>query len=450
MNDFLYNSRKLSAIEWLIDVSIALAACAFTSAQMLLTSSSFGAPDDLFRQLSGMPSAMPQAGAYLAVALTTLPLLARRKSPWLVFIFIMMVFLGTQRLIGSYTLAAIGPVIGLFTLAHDRSRIEVFFAAGFSALAIAVVDMPYVSSSLAALVRLQDITYMAAAVLGGFALRGHQDYVAETEQRAIAAERSREEEAARRVEEERVRIAREIHDITAHSLSAVSIQAAAAERLLSIDPASAQEAIRSVRATSKNALDEIRSMIGVLRSNDVSAEMAPTAGTERMLDVVSYLEDAGMTVSFDSAAYDRSRVPIYIDIALFGIAREAATNIVKHAQASNVSIRLAVSEAQASLVVEDDGRGCPSGSGLGSAGSTSAGDTSNVASTNGNTPTSDVPAGIASIGGSSANMGGSGHGIQGMRERVHLLQGELSAGNRASRGFSVRASIPLDVGRKHG
>ena len=409
MEDFLINTKKMGAADWLLDVAVALGAFAFGCAQLLLTLTSVVMPDELFRQLLGIPNVMPQTGAYLAIGLTTLPLVLRRKSPWLVFVFVMIAFLGTQSTLTGYTLAILGPIIALYTIAHERDRAETVVATVLAVGSLLFVALPTQSESLADLMRLQNITYMVAAALGGFAVRTHQEYVAETEQRAVAAEKSREEEAARRVEEERVRIAREIHDITAHSLSAVSIQAAAAERLIDKDPPAAKEAIATVRAISKDALEEIRSMIGVLRSGDTQAETAPTVGTERMDDIVSYLNDAGMQVDYDAAGFDRERVPAYIDVALFGIAREAATNIVRHAGASHASIRLSIDDDAVHLSIEDDGRGC------GEEGA------------------------------------GNGHGIEGMKERVSLLDGTISAHNRAGRGFAVRVNIPLgEAGRNHG
>ena len=225
------------------------------------------------------------------------------------------------------------------------------------------------------------------------------------EQRAEEAERTREEVAARRVEEERVRIAREVHDITAHSLSAVSIQTAAVERLIDRDPAAAREAVSLAHETAKEALEEIRAMIGVLKTGDSSAETTPTEGTARLMDLADYLQEAGVTTTLDVSGYDREATPAFIDIALFGIAREATTNIVRHAHAKNASIVLESDGARALLTVQDDGDG-----------SSGAAD--------GASPTG-------------------GHGIDGMRERAKLLGGTLDAGPLPGGGFRVRASIPV-------
>ena len=246
---------------------------------------------------------------------------------------------------------------------------------------------------------------MAASALGGLAVCAHRDSVRATEQRAEEAERTREEVAARRVEEERVRIAREVHDITAHSLSAVSIQTAAAERLIERDPAAAKEAVSLAHETAKEALEEIRAMIGVLRTGDSSAETTPTEGTARLMDLADYLQEAGVAATFDVSGYNREATPAFIDIALFGIAREATTNIVRHAHAKKASIVLESDGAKATLTVQDDGDG-----------SMGAAD------------------GVPSTGG---------HGIDGMKERAKLLGGTLDAGPLPSGGFHVHASIPV-------
>ena len=150
---------------------------------------------------------------------------------------------------------------------------------------------------------------------------------------------------------------RQVHDITAHSLSAVSIQAAAAERLVDRDPAAAKKAIATARTTAKDALEEIRGMIGVLRAGDPAAETEPTAGTERLDDLAAYLRRAGVDVALDAGGYDRAAVPAFVDVALYGIAREAATNIVRHAGARSATMRLFTGPSGACLTVEDDGRG---------------------------------------------------------------------------------------------
>ena len=399
--------------DWGIDAAVALLAFLFGSAQLMLTASSIVIPDLALRQYLGMVNVVPNVQVFVALAITTLPLVLRRRFPWPVFLFCFVSFLGLQNAFSGFSLTVVGPVIAVYTIANERGRAEAALAAVVAVAGLLLMDAPSRTASLTFFTRLQNIALVLAAALAGYAYRTHRAYVEATEQRALEAERSREEEAARRVEEERVRIAREVHDITAHSLSAVSIQAAAAERLIDVDPAAAKEAVATVRATAKTALDDIRSMIGVLRHGDETAETAPASGTDRLEDLAAYLRDAGLSVRLDVAGYDRAGVPAHVDMALFGIAREAATNIVRHAGAREVSIRLAIEDGQARLTVKDDGRGL------------------------------DAAAGAALRDGLPQAADGAGHGIAGMSERVHLLGGSFAAGNAAEGGFRVMASIPV-------
>ncbi|MBQ9068534.1 MAG: sensor histidine kinase [Eggerthellaceae bacterium] len=397
----------MSSRDWTIDAVIAVAAFLLGCAQLSLSNIAFVVQDEDFRTMIGVVNVTPSLSSYLMLGLTTWPLVLRRKFPWpvLVFTFIAYVVALVQvKNVSAYTLAFFGPMIALFTVAHERPRLEAFIAAVACVAVLAFVEMPFgLNASLVLLSRIQNCTYVLVAVFAGVALSIHDDYVAVSEERARAAELQREEEAARRVQQERVAIAREIHDITAHSLTAVGIQAAAAEKMIDRDPEAAKEVIVQVRDTSKKALEEIRSMIGVLRNEEQDAETAPTQGTDRLEDLANYAREAGLAVTLDIAAYDKDKVPAYVDVALFGIAREAVTNAVRHAQANNLGIMLSSSSEHARLIVEDDGVGAET---------TASG----------------------------------GHGVQGMGERVRALGGTFSAHNRARGGFRVEANVPLGVG----
>ena len=414
MDNYLVNNRKMTPTDWGVDVAVAVAAFLFGSAQLMLTASSIVIPDLALRQYLGTVNVVPNVQVFVALAITTLPLVARRRYPWPVFLFCFVSFLGLQNAFGGFSLTIVGPVVAVYTIANERGRAEAVVAAVVAVAGLLFMDSPSRTASLAFFTRFQNIALMLAAALAGYAYKTHRAYVEATEQRAVEAERSREEEAARRVEEERVRIAREVHDITAHSLSAVSIQAAAAERMIDLDPVAAKEAIATVRATAKGALDDIRSMIGVLRHGDEAADTAPAAGTDRLDDLASYLRGAGLQVALDTAGYARGDVPAHVDMALFGIAREAATNVVRHAGAQRVSIRLSLEAGQARLVVEDDGVGHAAGE-----------------------------SGFGAYDALPQAADGAGHGIAGMAERVHLLGGTFWAGNAAGGGFRVTASIPV-------
>lgn len=392
-----------------VDTLITALAYLFGCGQLILTSSSIIIQDVIFEQLLGQVNLMPTAEAYIALAITIVPLLLRRYLPWPVFLFTFFAFLVVQHNMSALSISIIGPAIALYTVASLRNIEQ-----GVAACIIAVIGLlvfPFdTGTSIAVFTRFQNIAFVAAAVIGGYAAHTHQAYVKATEERAFEAERSREEEAARRVEEERVRIAREVHDITAHSLSAVAIQAAAAERLVDRDPKAAKEAIATVRATAKTSLDDIRSMIGVLRHGDDPAETTPTRGTDHIPDLVDYLNDAGIVTTFIDQHYNRCVVPAHIDMGLFGIAREACTNMVRHSQATQATLELALQHGTATLTISDNGRG------------------SGVTMDESALPTS---------------ADGEGHGIQGIAERVRLLGGTFEAGDAAEGGFRIQVSIPV-------
>ena len=439
MERFLMNDRPMAARDWALDAAIAAAAFLFGCGQLMITASSIVIPDLALRQYLGLVNVVPDVQVFAALALTTLPLALRRRFPLPVFAFCLVAFLGLQNAFSGFSLTVVGPAVALGTIAAECGRVETGVAAAITVAGLLLAGAPDRTASLAFFTRFQNVAIVLAAALAGYAFRTHRAYVAAVEERAAEAERSREEEAARRVEEERVRIAREVHDITAHSLSAVSIQAAAAERLIERDPAAAKEAIATARATAKGALDDIRSMIGVLRHGDDAADAVPTAGTDRLGDVAAYLRDAGLAVALDATGYNRAAVPAHVDLALYAVAREAATNIVRHADARHATLRLATDGCVAYLAVADDGCGC--GTPLARAGRvdsfTAAGEQRG--------------AGAVAADGASAlpqAADGAGHGIAGMAERVRLLGGTLAAGDAPGGGFTVEARIPLTVDDK--
>lgn len=400
IEDLLVSDIELTKRDWAIDALVALVTFLLACGQLLVTSSSIVIPDLALRQYLGEVTLMPNAQAYLAVACTTFPLVLRRRTPIGVFLFTMVAFLWFQTIYSGIAIPILGPMVALFSVALVTGTAPAVVCAVAGALELMLAASPDRTATLAFFTRFQNIILLAGAVVAGYAYRTHKAYVSAVEQRAAEAERTREEEAARRVEAERVRIAREVHDITAHSLSAVSIQAAAAERLVERDPAAAKAAIGQARATAKSALDDIRSMIGVLRHGDDGAPVVPTVGTDHLPDLQQYLQNAGIDAALSVNGYAREQVPTHVDVALYGIAREACTNIVKHAHATNASITLSQQGNAAVLVVSDNGKGCAS----------------------------------------TAQSGG--HGIKGMAERAALLGGTLEAGG-TSGGFQVKVVLPL-------
>ncbi len=420
MENLLMSKRELTARDWGIDVAVAVAAFAVGCLQLMLTASSIVIPDLALRQYLGEVTVVPDAQVFVALLLMCVPLVLRRIFPLPVFAFCLVVFSALQVRYSGITMPVIPLLVAIYTVAVDCGTAPGIVCGLLSVLALLFGDVPVQQSkSLVFFTRFQNIALVAAAVLAGYAYRTHRAYVAEVERRAAEAERTREEEAARRVEAERVRIAREVHDITAHSLSAVSIQLAAAERLVDRDPVQAKQAVATARTTAKGALDDIRSMIGVLRHGDDAVETVPAGGTEQMGDLAQYLRDAGISTTLDMTAYDRAAVPAHVDLALYTVAREACTNAVRHAEATAITLRLETTNGVAQLLVADNGTGC--GHPLSPAGYDQA---------------------VASL---PTAADGAGHGVAGMAERVHVLGGTFAAGDAPEGGFTVRATIPLQA-----
>ena len=338
---------------------------------------------------------------YFLVALTFLPLAIRRQVPWLALLLS-----GTGAI--AYTVQpglppapiVFGPMIALYTLAANATRRRTGMVALMVVLLVAAVPLLAYSSSVRWVAdSVGSLVLLAAAALLGEATRNRREYIEQVEQRAIEAERTREEEALRRVDEERIRIAREVHDIVAHSLSIVTIQASAAETLIDKNPEKARESILNVRTTGKDALAELRSMLEVLRTGE-GEPMAPAAEITQVEKLAEPLREAGIDVNLRTGG-NLATVPAYASVSAYRIAQEALTNIVRHAEASKVDIDITLDPVSLSLTVSDDGLG--------------------------STGTSAVE----------------GHGILGMRERVEALGGTFGAGPLPERGFRVSATIPL-------
>ncbi|AUY54574.1 sensor histidine kinase [Streptomyces sp. CB01881] len=214
----------------------------------------------------------------------------------------------------------------------------------------------------------------------------------------------RSQEIAEAVTAERLRIARELHDMVAHSIGIIAIQAGVGSRVIETQPAEAREALRAIESTSRETLAGLRRTLVALRQADPdtgtgSAPLAPTPGLADVERLVAATADAGVRVEVQWAG-ERRRLPADIDLSAYRIVQEAVTNVVRHAGTGNCRVAIDYGVEELSVEVLDDGRGTPS------------------------------PA-------------GSGFGITGMRERVSLLHGRFSAGPRPEGGFRVAARLPL-------
>jgi signal transduction histidine kinase len=245
-------------------------------------------------------------------------------------------------------------------------------------------------------------------VLVGDAVRARRLSVVALEERARALEAGREEEARRRVAEERVRIARDVHDVVAHSLASISIQAGMGAHLLDRRPEDARAALEAIKQASREALTELRATLDVLRDPGAAPRSpTPTAGLAQLPALLASVEQAGVAVRSITAGEGPPLDPA-VDAAAYRIVQESLTNVMRHAGPCRVEVRATHSPADLCVEVVDDGAG--------SAGAPAPG-----------TP-------------------GSGHGITGMGERAALVGGRVTAGPRGDGpGFRVRAVLPRTV-----
>ncbi|MFI8853105.1 sensor histidine kinase [Streptomyces sp. NPDC053499] len=220
-----------------------------------------------------------------------------------------------------------------------------------------------------------------------------------------------EEAARRRATEERLRIARELHDVIGHRISLINVQAGASLHRLAKHPGEAEEALAAIKESSREALRELRATLGVMRQVDEAAPTQPAPGLARLDELVASAKPTGLDVRVHSRGPAR-HLPAAVDLAAFRIVQEALTNVTRHAAgATSVDVRLDFGERELALAVEDDGK-----------------------------VTGALDRRAAGHGSTGGGTGGS--GIAGMRERAAMLGGELAAGPGPNGGFAVTARIP--------
>ncbi|GAA4601169.1 sensor histidine kinase [Actinoallomurus liliacearum] len=242
----------------------------------------------------------------------------------------------------------------------------------------------------------------------GRSLRLRRAYLNELEARARRLERAREADARAARTEERSRIARELHDVVAHHVSVMTVQAGAARRILERDPDAVRDALTTIEQMGRTALGEMRRLVGVLRTEaePVRGELSPQPGVSDVGELVDHLRETGLQVQLWIEGESRSLSP-GVDLAAFRLIQEALTNTLKHAgPQARAWVRIHYTDRQLMVEVEDDGRGLAAGLG---------------------------------------QNGSRGHGLVGMRERVALYGGDLRIGPRSGGGFEVRARFPLEV-----
>lgn len=354
----------------------------------------------LHLQLSDQTEATP---LNLACALLlTLPLAARRRAP----LAVALAFAATAALnavLGGDLFAGEPPpfaslIAGAVTFyalgahAEDR-RAKVGAAAGVAGFWTAVIAKGQIDP--------QSFLFSAGLIVATPWLLGRNNRSRTLRLALLQREQQQREQVA--VGEERARIARELHDVVAHSVGAIVVQAQGARRMLDRDTDRAREALEMIEHTGHIALDDVRRSLGVLRRQGSDPPLAPQPGMDSLDGLIQQARDNGLDVELISEGHHGS-LPAGVDLSAYRIVQEALTNTLKHADSRHARVAIRYGDHQLELQISDDG--AP-----------------------GQAP--------------STTHGTCGHGLAGMRERVALYGGELHAGHRPEGGFVVRASLPL-------
>ncbi|MHB1537860.1 MAG: sensor histidine kinase [Solirubrobacteraceae bacterium] len=343
----------------------------------------------------------------------------------------------------AYVLLALGPAALVVRRRHPRGVLTFVFGVTLAYVSLGYVEGPnYVALLLAVIAAARAGEQVAArgAVIGGWfaflwlpaalgatgtptpaaalgsaawllVLLAVGEWMRVRRERSAQERRTRELQAGRKADEERLRIARELHDVLAHSISVINVQSGVALHLIDDKPEQARTALAAINDASAEALREVRSVLGALRGTGERSPRSPTAGLARLDDLLSRAASAGVEVSLEVTGRRRP-LPAGMDLAAFRIVQESLTNVVRHARAATAAVTLDYGGCELTVQVDDGG------------------------DEGGSAPASD---------GADAHEPGSGagSGIAGMRERALALGGSLTAGPLPAGGFRVRASLPL-------
>jgi signal transduction histidine kinase len=390
-------SRRLPASAWVFDSALALVAASLPMAVF----ASMPVP-------SGVPVGILAVG-YALVLLHTLPLAARRRFPGTVLgisvasglaigaLFLSPFFLGPAILVAVYSVAAYG-----------RRWV--------SLAGLAVAELGLAAVQLTPNRFQEPVGWVQFALIIGAAwLLGHfvgdrHVYAARLEERTADLERAREELARRAVAEERLRLARELHDVVAHAMSVIAVQSGVGAHVADSRPEEVGEALAAIEATSRAALTELRRLLGVLRQDsEVQASLTPVPGLANLDSLLAEVGKVGLAVRVRVEGTPL-QLPAGVDLSAYRIVQEALTNVVKHAGPAHAQVTIGYRDQEVTVEVTDDGRGA-------------------------------VPP-------ASDGRVETGHGLIGMRERVAAFNGDLEAGPRPGGGFRVAARLPLAPGRR--
>jgi signal transduction histidine kinase len=346
--------------------------------------------------------------AYVLALVSTLPVAVRRLWP-LPVLGVVLAGSVAAMAIGTGKDPSVAVALALYLVASRYPRrasaaalagVLVLTAAGTAAGGAA---LSHSEASTVAARFVGSAVVLTAAWVIGVAVRQQRAYTAGLREQAERRVQAQLAEGRRAATEERLRIARELHDVVAHSLSLIAVQAGVGNYVAGARPEEAARALASIEGTSRDALREMRRLLGVLRDDSAGTDLAPAHGLADVGQLVAGTAEAGVRVQLEIRGTQRP-VPPGVGLAAYRIIQEALTNVVKHAQTTASRVLVTYTDDALCLEITDDGRGARADA-------------------------------VAASGG---------HGIAGMRERASLFGGELHAGPLPGRGFRVGARLPLD------
>lgn len=341
---------------------------------------------------------------YLLIAAQTLPIIWRRRFPVPVLTFVIVAFMIDRGINYPSSWAFFGIALAIYTIgAQLPPKRSLLVGAVAIDVVLAWTLVGVFLTDLSLFVLASEIAVLGFPYLIGRESYYRQQQIVELETRALQAEHQREQEAAEQVTRERIRIARELHDVVAHEITVMTIQSAAARKVLSSDPEQALDAMQAAEDAGHRALTEVRRLLGMLRTNGPRST-DPQPGLESLDRLVTHMQLAGLPTELSVTGTVRS-LPLGIDINAYRIIQESLTNTLKHGgPGAHARIAIEYDHDVLAIEVSDDGRGAAA-----------------QAKANGHT----------------------GQGLAGMHERAILLDGAVHAGPRPGGGYRVSARIPI-------
>ena len=293
------------------------------------------------------------------------------------------------------TFLAVLSAVFLFGILEDRRQAVIGLVIGLGAAGVVTLNTPDQTwSDYGGVVLLFSISWLAGQAIGR-----KLEQASSAQARAERLEREREAEARAAVAEERARIARELHDVVGHSVSVMTVQASAVRRRLNPEQEQEREALEIVEQTGREALAEMRRLVGVLRRPEEGPALAPQPSLDHLDRLVAQARESGLPVDVQIEGQP-TQLPPGVDLTAYRLVQEGLTNAIKHARASRADVVVRYGDGAVEISVTDDGSGDGDG-------------------------------------------GGGGHGLVGMRERVSVYGGELDAGPRPEGGYSLKARLPV-------